>query len=124
MPVFNSKFTAAENHALNARPASLGLAGTAQLMSGFAVIALLHVLTGFTLHGGRVAQLGEIFFSDRLVFGLPTIGVLGMYIALGLYLLPHLKLMKRVTVSLALAVCATTFSFYLFLFCAFNTFGT
>jgi hypothetical protein len=47
-----------------------------------------------------------------------------MYMALGLYLLPHLKLMKRVTVSLALAVCATTFSFYLFLFCAFNTFGS
>jgi hypothetical protein len=67
MPELNSKITATGSQALNARSASLGLAGTAQLMAGFAAIALLHVLAGFTLYGGRVAQLGEIFFSDRLV---------------------------------------------------------
>lgn len=124
MPELNSKITATGSQALNARSASLGLAGTAQLMAGFAAIALLHVLAGFTLYWGRVAQLGEIFFSDRLVFELPTIGAFGMYLALALYLLRHLDLMKRVAASLVLAVCATTFSFYLFLFCAFNTFGS
>ena len=89
------------------------------------IVAIAHVSAGFWLYQARVQNRHSIFHSDFLVFGLPTLLALCAYTYLiRREVLNRLPAAPPTIVSLSLALIPTIVSSIIFLYVAFNRYGT
>jgi hypothetical protein len=89
------------------------------------VVAIAHVTTGVWLYHGRIQNRHAIFHSDLIVFALPALVALCVYA----YLIrqevtSNVGTSRPTIVSLSLALIPTVLSSLIFLYVAFNRYGT
>ena len=89
------------------------------------IVAVCHVGIGFLLYQGRIQNKHSLFHSDFVVFGLPMLLALCAYTFLiRREVISRLSTASPTSIGLALALIPTAISSIVFLYIAFNRYGT